>query len=263
MARKTDKLDKEDVQPEINDQEDQAVGKMQKTDINALEIDMEHHVFIGGITQSGKSFFMKHLFDSMPRAGRRCIFFDYKSDPNHTGWMRKNKYPVFKTIRAIERYWSTTRKQIMFWQDKPKSKVIYRPDRPKGFAGAFEMLNELAEYVFVSGNMILFVDEIAPLTTPQRIPPSLYDCLVMGAARGVTIISVSQRPKDIHNVIISESYTKILFRLNLENDRKKVEGFSDPNVAIALKRIPNKHFIIVFADGSHNTCMINAKPGEK
>ena len=257
MARKTNKLDKEPIEPNIDEKKYQPVDKMHKLDVNALEIDMAHHIFIGGITQSGKSFFMKHLFDSIPGSDRKCIFFDYKNDPDHLKWIKKNKYPVFKTVAGIKRYWNKARRQLMFWEDKPKNKVIYRPERPKGFAGAYQMLNDLAEYVFVAGNMILFVDEIAPLTTPQRIPPSLYDCLVMGASRGVTVVSVSQRPKDIHNVIISESYTKIMFRLSLEDDRKKVKGFSDQGVADALQNIPNRQFIIIFADGSHDTCQLN------
>lgn len=262
MVKKINKVDKE-VPEVIDPNEGQPVGAVENMDINALEIDMEHHVFIGGITQSGKSFFMKRLFDSIPNKPRRCIFFDYKSDPNHVKWIKQKGYPVFTTLEGIKRYWSKPRKFLNFSQKKISSKVIFRPKRPRGFGGAFQMLDDLAEYAFRQGNLILFIDEIAPLTSATRIPPGLYDCLIMGASRGITIVSVSQRPKDIHNIIMSESYTLVLFRLKIEDDRKKIEGQSSKEVANALKTIPNKQFIYVRADGDHQTCMLNAKKGEK
>ena len=227
---------------------------------------MDHHIFIGGITQSGKSFFMKHLFDAIKPENRKCIFFDYKNDPAHLDWIKKNHYPVFKSIGAIKRYWNPQVKFLkkLFGGEKPVSKkVVFRPPRPKGFGGAFNMLNELADYVYRQGNMILFIDEIAPLVTGTRIPPSFYDCLIMGASRGVTVISVSQRPKDIHNIILSESYTKILFRLNLEDDRKKIRGIADREVADSLHNLPNTIFIYVRADGYHQKCKINDKKEKK
>ena len=263
MARKLDNTNQPDNR---SDQEDDQIdskdlGKMKKVDITSLEIDMEHHIFIGGITQSGKSFFMKHLFDAIKPKGRKCIFFDYKNDPDHVKWIKRNHYPVFKTIGGIKRYWSPLNHfslKNIFGKQKPKSKkVIYRPDRPKGFGGAFNMLEDLADYVFTQGNMILFIDEIAPLTTGRRIPSSFYDCLIMGASRGITVVSVSQRPKDIHNIILSESYTKILFRLNLEDDRKKIKGIAGDEVANKLYNLPNTQFIYVRADGYHEICRLN------
>lgn len=224
---------------------------------------MEHHIFVGGITQSGKSFFIKHLFDAVKPDKRKCIFFDYKNDPDHVKWIKKGGYPIVSSLKGIERYWSKTKKLFNFSKKPIQKKLIFRPPRPKGFAGAFKLLDDLSDYVFRKGNMILFIDEIAPLTTPQRIPPSLYDCLVMGASRGVTIISVSQRPKDIHNVILSESYTKILFRLNLEDDRKKIKGIADQEVADSLHNLPNTEFVYVRADGFHQKCRLKDKKGGK
>lgn len=227
---------------------------------------MDHHIFVGGITQSGKSFFIKHLFDAIKADKRRCIFFDYKNDPNHVDWIKKNHYPVFNSIAGIEKYYNPTLNWFKkhFGNGKPiKKKVIFKPPRPKGFGGAFKMMDDLCDYVFKQGNMILFVDEIAPLTSGNRIPPNLYDCLIMGASRGVTVISVSQRPKDIHNIILSESYTKILFRLNLEDDRKKIRGIADREVADSLHNLPNTEFIYVRADGYHQKCRLNDKKSKR
>lgn len=241
-------------------------GKAENISLTALEIDMEHHIFIGGITQSGKSYFLKHLFDALKSKQRKCIFFDYKNDPSHVKWIKKNKYPVFTSIKAIKQYWSPVRKSVteFFMGKKPiAKKIIFRPPRPKGFAGAYQLLDDLADFVFRQGNMLLFVDEVAPLTDGRKIPPSFYDCLIMGASRGVTIIAVSQRPKDIHNIILSEAYTKILFRLNLEDDRKKIKGIAGQEVADELYNLPNTYFIYVRADGYHQTCRLSSKDDKK
>lgn len=261
-------MDKEDNQ--LDNQDPKSLGDLKKKDvtINALEIDMEHHIFVGGITQSGKSYFIKFLFDALKAGNRKCIFFDYKNDPDHVKWIKKGGYPVLSTISGIRRYWNPVKRSIMAFltgKKEVKNKIVFRPARPKGFAGAFNLLDDLADYVFRQGNIILFIDEIAPLMTPQKIPPALYDCLVMGASRGVTIVSVSQRPKDIHNVVLSEAYTKIFFRLNLEDDRKKIKGIADQEVADALHNLPNTYFIYVRADGYHETCRLTdkRKKGEK
>lgn len=259
-------MDQEDNKLDNSDSKSLGILKKKDVEINALEIDMDHHTFIGGITQSGKSYFMKHLFDALKSKNRRCIFFDYKHDPNHEDWIKKNHYPIFTSISAIKRYWNPTIKPIReFFMGKKRisNKIVYRPPRPDGFGGAFNLLDNLADYAFRQGNIILFIDEIAPLVTGTKIPPGLYDCLIMGASRGVTVISVSQRPKDIHNIILSESYTKILFRLNLEDDRKKIKGIADQEVADALHNLPNTHFIYVRADGYHQTCRLNNKKEKK
>ena len=240
-------------------------SKLHQTDINALEIDMDHHIFIGGITQSGKSFFLKYLFDAIKADKRKCLFFDYKNDPSHVKWIKKKHYPVFKSIKGIKKYWSPPLKSVKeFFMGKKKTskKIVFRPPRPQGFGGAFAMLDDLMDYAFREGNMIIFIDEIAPLVTGAKIPAGLYDCLIMGASRGVTVISVSQRPKDIHNIILSESYTKILFRLNLEDDRKKIKGIADQEVADSLHNLPNTEFIFVRADGYHQKCRLKAKKGD-
>ena len=220
---------------------------------------MEHHIFIGGITQSGKSYLMKHLFEAIKTEGRKCIFFDYKNDPDHVKWIKRNQFPVFRTVEGIKRYWSKPSKILEIFRKKPiKSKVVYRPKRPKGFGGAFNLLEELSDYVFTRGNMILFIDEIAPLTDGKKIPASFYDCMIMGASRGVTVVAVSQRPKDIHNIILSEAYTKLLFRLNLEDDRKKIKGIAGQEVADALYNLPNTYFYYVRADGYHELCRLKS-----
>lgn len=224
------------------------------TNINELDIDLAHHIFIAGITQSGKSFFMKRLFDAIKSDGRMCVFLDYKHDPNHKQWIKQHKYPVVKTMKNLKTgyyKWFGLKKGRRF------SKVVYQPRRPQGFEGAQKMLNDLSEFVYTRGNTILFVDEVAPLVSGYAIPDSFYDCLIMGASRGVTVIAISQRPKDIHNIIISEAYTKILFRLNLEDDRKKIKGFSSREVADSLQFLPNKQFIIIFADGRYERCQLS------
>jgi hypothetical protein len=207
-------MDSEDNKLDNSDPEQ--VGSLNKKDVDivSLEIDMEHHIFIGG---------------------RHCIFLDYKHDPDHIKWIKKNHYPVFTSLKTLKRYWNPTLKPITeFFMGKKKisKKVIFRPPRPaNGFAGAFQMLDDLADYGFRQGNMILFIDEIAPLVKATRIPDGLYDCLIMGA---------------------------ILFRLNLEDDRKKIKGIANQEVADALHNLPNTHFIYVRADGYHQTCRLKS-----
>ena len=218
---------------------------------------MSKHIFIGGITQSGKSYAMKALFDSMP-PDRRCIFYDYKHDPNHTAWINKNHYKILKTLNAIKKYWSTTYSTIekFISHKQPDYKIIYQPKRPRGYKGAYAQVEELSDYIFRKGNITLFLDEAAPLMTPTDIAPSLYDCYIMGASRGVVVVAVSQRPMGIYNVVLSECYTKLLFRMLLKGDRDKIEGCTSKEVADQLKNLPNHTFLIVYADGTYNRCRL-------
>ena len=247
-------MDKEDTETDIR-----LVKKPVKknADITSLQIDLSKHIFIGGITQSGKSYAMKRLFDSMP-SDRRCIFYDYKHDPNHTAWIKKNHYPIYTTLGGIKRNWATTYGSVQKFltHKKPHYKVIFQPKRPKGYKGVYAQVEELSDYVFQKGNVTLFLDEAAPLMTPSDIAPSLYDCYIMGASRGVVVVAVSQRPMGIYNVVLSECYTKLLFRMLLKGDRDKIEGCTSREVADQLKSLPNHTFLIVFADGTYNKCTL-------
>jgi hypothetical protein len=234
--------------------EEQLPGTLKKQlkhptlEFNKLDINLNRHVFISGQTQSGKSVSAKFIFASLPKE-TKAIFYDYKHDPNHARFI--THFPVFTELNDIEKHFESTKRLFGGQKDM---RVIYQPKRIESDVikthslenPNWKKINELANYVYRTGNIILFIDEIAPFTSPHNLPPALYDCYIMGASRGVTVISITQRPNVVHNTMISEAYTRILFRQELEADRTKLKGIVGGEVADQLHELPNETFIISY-----------------
>ena len=213
-----------------------------------LNVNLNRHVFISGQTQSGKSVAAKFIFASLPEE-TKAIFYDYKHDPNHARFI--THFPIFTDLKEIEKHFESGKG---FFGGKKDMRVIYRPKRIETDVikthslenPNWKKINELANYAFRTGNVILFIDEIAPFTSPQNLPPALYDCYIMGASMGVTIVSITQRPNVVHNTMISEAYTRILFRQELEADRTKLKGVVGAEVADQLHDLLNETFVISY-----------------
>lgn len=233
---------------------EQSINKPVK-EMTGLKINLNRHIFLSGQTQSGKSVAEKMIFDSLPKT-QKAIFYDYKKDPNHERFVPR--FPIFTDLHQIESYYEKGQKK-MLGRGIRDFRVIYRPPRIETDVTKthtldnpnWKRVNDLANYAFKKGNVILFIDEIAPFTSPQSLPPALYDCYIMGASRGVTIISVTQRPNVVHNTMISEAYTRILFRQELEADRIKLGGIIGKTVADQLHKLPNEIFIISYVGGDY------------
>ena len=244
------------VQVQLKDQTQPNQGQVQE--ITNLDVNLDRHIFISGQTQSGKSVGAKFIFALL--AKETCaIFYDYKHDPNHKNFVLH--YPVFTELKQIEKYFDSDKKHL-WGSGKKRMQVIYQPPRIESDIVEthslknpnWQRLNDLCNFVYKKGNMVLLIDEIAPFTSPQSLPPALYDLFIMGASRGVTVISVTQRPNVVHNTMISESYTRFLFRHELESDRIKLKGLVGLEIADQLHGLENENFIMSYVDGTWQKC---------
>ena len=87
------------------------------------------------------------------------------------------------------------------------------------------------------------VDEAASYVSATKIPFWYGEILRLGALRGIGVISISQRPRAIHNTIISESEYIFAFRLHLKTDRDKLKEVIGEEVD-ALRKMPYYHFVL-------------------
>jgi len=222
-------------------------------EMGKVEFDLDRHIFISGQTQTGKSVGAKLIFASLNKS-EKAIFYDYKHDPNHKHFV--DHFPIFTDLSEIMRYFESD--TVGFFKNKKKDmRVIYQPPRIETDVikthslenPNWKRVNDLANYAYRIGNIILFIDEIAPFTSSQALPPALYDCYIMGASRGVTVVSITQRPNVVHNTMISEAYTRIIFRQELEADRIKLKGIIGKEVSEQLHRLPNEIFIVSYVNG--------------
>lgn len=179
-------------------------------------IKSNQRVAIIGKTGSGKSYLIRKVSHQF----KRVLFFD----PKHEHGDLKGQ-----TTHTVE----TTKKVL---EKKDNFFIIYQP-----YDLSPETWNEVCEAVFRKGNMVVVMDEVERWSSPRVV--EWHDKIIrMGRTRGIGIIHLIQRPAFIDNYILSESEHFIIFNLNLESDRKKVEGVIG-EVAEKARDLTAYHFL--------------------
>lgn len=102
---------------------------------------------------------------------------------------------------------------------RPNMRIIFRP--PAGIGEGDDLFNQICGIVLAQGNTMLLVDEAA-FHARGKIQPYHYSIMAMGRELGVGCINITQRPRGISNVLISEAEHVIAFRLNLTTDIDKL-----------------------------------------
>ena len=164
-----------------------------------MEIRTSQRLFITGRTRSGKSVFAKSLLGLYPRV---CIH-DRKWEHNS---LTSAGYIIVNNLKGL----------VKALKDG-KKRVLYQPADPSA-----EDFDVFCNVLYALGNICVVIDEAQSLTSASKIPYWYSEILRLGAIRNVGVISITQRPKGIANVIISEAEYVVAFRLSLEDDRKKV-----------------------------------------
>ena len=185
-----------------------------------INIPANARVFCCGMTGSGKTYFAKTLL----HAYNRIVFHDRKWE-NHD---------LIKTLHFTLAH---TPEELIWLLQRNKKRILYQPN-----ADGEDDFNNVCEIIYKTGNIAIVVDEVGSYTTGNRIPHWFSEVLRLGRGRGIGAISISQRPKEIPNTIISESEFKIMFRLQLKDDRRKLIGVVGDG-AEYLRIIPPYHFL--------------------
>lgn len=110
--------------------------------------------------------------------------------------------------------------------------AIYRPTDDE----EAELAEDFFRHVFNEANIMVYVDEAASITTPQRIARHYGRCLREGRERNIGTWSATQRPVFLPRVIFTESEHLFIFRLRHPDDRSRMADYSDPAVETKTPR---------------------------
>jgi hypothetical protein len=152
---------------------------------------------LAGQTGSGKTTLARYLLNYR----KYKIVADYKGK---IGW---EGYRVYTTIKKLTK--------------ASEPALIYRPSYAESIDD--DARNRFFEWVYRRGNTTLYVDETAAITEGNTYPYYYGAILMRGRELNVELWSATQRPKDIPQIVLSESEHVYCFRLRLEQDREKIE----------------------------------------
>jgi MoxR-like ATPase len=157
------------------------------------------HVFIPGRTGSGKTFLARQYL----AAFNNVIALDTKATLK---WAEIPDVKVFTKLKDLMKF--------------KEGKAIYRP--------CFEELNKeyyeaFFKWIYFRQNTICWVDEIMSICeNASYIPEYMKAIYTRGRERNTSIWGLTQRPKTIPLVCMSEATHFFIFDLNLEADRRRV-----------------------------------------
>jgi DNA helicase HerA-like ATPase len=188
--------------------------------IDDLIISSNDRISIFGRTGSGKTFFVKNWL--LPHY-TNYIFWDVKHEN------RDIEHEVILNTPA------ELKDGITQYQ-----KILYQPTNIK----LDKDFDAICEIIFKNKNTALYVDEASKISIPNRINPWHNTIITQGRTYNVGIINASQRPRIIHNTLISESEHLFIFSLNLETDIIKIKQ-SIGDASDDIRFLP-EHYVLYY-----------------
>ena len=183
-----------------------------------INIEANNRTFIAGQTGSGKTVLELLLLHNLVQKHVPVIIHDIKSE-------LRTGLPVVQTPDMLE-------------QNLQKWKAIhYKPADID-----VEDFDKVCEIIYNYGNIMLIVDEISYYCDKNNILHFHKELLVRGRSRGVGMIQLSQRSREIHNTTISESQHLFCFQLILKSDIDKLRAFIPQKYVESIYTLPRFHF---------------------
>lgn len=172
----------------------------------ALTIQPNERVFIAGRTGSGKTFLSLHLL----RKRTRLVVCDPKG-----------------TLGELAPEWG-----LDDWSEKGRKRLLAGdPVRLRIPAPLDGNWTPYLWDVYRAGDVTLYVDELYGVVPPGRTAPEpLLACYTRGRELGIGVVAATQRPSWIPLVAMSEADWFFVFRLTLEEDRRRLASFMGESV---------------------------------
>lgn len=129
-------------------------------------------------------------------------------------------------------------------KDRPR-RLIVRCHDPLGATA-----NEMLEALFHGPPTTVVVDEAMHWSSKSQLPRGMRLLLTAGGGRDIGTWSCSQRPVDLYNTFLSESTHRVLFKIELEDDQKKIAPLMGMTrrSAGAISRLEKYHWLFKHED---------------
>lgn len=160
--------------------------------MSRITLKSDMHVGCLGFTGSGKTFFMEHMLKDQDRV----VIIDTKHRVNFRGYFLTSD-PAAALL---------------------EKKVIYRPQGKVPNSFWEDLLDKLAE----DGGGVVYIDELAIVSTPNTIPSGLQEIFNTGRELGVVVWWSAQAATEIPNTALRSSTVLVLFVNVGASDRDKI-----------------------------------------
>jgi adenylate kinase family enzyme len=162
--------------------------------------------------------------------------------------LRSRQYVVVYDSKGLLRWSEYKRVTSLFELTQSKSpKLLYAPVHSELID--VEIIDKFFLWIYQRMNTTVYVDEVYSVTNRGEIPTYYHAILTRGRELGISTFSSTQRPKQIPQVILSESECYYVFRLLLPQDRQRVKEIL-PVTTDDIQQLKKHEFLYGNADGS-------------
>lgn len=203
-----------------------------------LKLGIEEHGFICGATGSGKSKLAEFLINDSDKP--YSVVYDPKHSRTLGEW--RNQTLVYSSFQSPR---DTEFNLPLELVECEARRVLYRPSLEE--SEDREQQAAFFKWIYWRQRCRVYVDECSALLGESNPNFWLKGCLTRGRELGVSVLCTTQRPVSIPLITMSEASRLYIFRLNLEEDRRriaKITGISDDE-QLSLKRFEFFYFDVI------------------
>ena len=180
--------------------------------MSKIKIGPDEHVFVPGMTGSGKSFLAEVYLAGFEQS---VIKLDSKGEVFER---RKKGEPVWRGLVENKDY--TVIEQLSEMDKVETKNIIYAPNFDEQDQ---EHYNELMKWIYRRENTTLWIDELMEVApSAMKYPEYLKALYTRGRSKNVSVWSLTQRTMDIPTIVLANSTHFFVFNLNQPQDRKKL-----------------------------------------
>ena len=209
-----------------------------------IKLGIEEHGFICGATGSGKSKLGEFLVNDIYKP--HSVVYDPKHSRTLGEW--RNQTIIYSSIKDAR---DSDFNLPLTLTESEAPRIMYRPSLEE--ADDEEQQKEFFRWIYWRKHCRVFVDECSALLGDSSPNRYLKGCLTRGRELGISVLAATQRPVSIPLITMSEASRLYVFRLNLEEDRRriaKITGISDDE-QLELKQFEFFYYDVINGRSPH------------